>query len=137
MRDKPRQIKFYCTEDQFQRLQNLKVLRHATTQELMNEALEDALAGLRRDEEAGFEMGLRRELQGGSVTSIVIPFEVRKGEETKLRVWQGCIRTLPSETIDAFGHLMLGCLRFFNSSRLKPQRPEDGEPVTDGEETKP
>lgn len=41
MLKKKRQIKFYCTEDQFKGLQLLKVTRNRTTQDLMTEALLD------------------------------------------------------------------------------------------------
>ena len=39
MRLKTRQIKFYCTEERYNFLQSIKVRKSASTQSLMNEAL--------------------------------------------------------------------------------------------------
>ncbi len=128
-RKKPRQIKFYSTEEQFQAIQSLRVLKNMTVQDLMTEAVDALVEELGQLEDVERDMAVRKALSVGIVPAMSESFMLRKGEKTLMDLWLNCIRCLPDATVFAFRQIMQDSLRFFESSRLKPKKllPVEGE----------
>jgi hypothetical protein len=134
MRQKTRQIKFYCSETEFQSLQALKQRRNTSTQQLMAEALESLLFENECVEEIERDVQLEKALNAGIVPARTYTFMLLKGEYQWMQAWLTCLRFLPDGTLLAFRQLMQDMVKFLESSRLKAKWKQKREAPKDGEE---
>jgi hypothetical protein len=118
-----RQLKFLVPEVFYRRLRTEKLLRKRSFQDLLNEALEQALRAWdrdRADEEDSFrDMDSDRALNMGLIEAKSESLLLRKGEYQGVRVWLDFVRELPEQTVAAMKQAIEDYLRYFRSSRLK------------------
>jgi hypothetical protein len=132
---KPRQIKFYCTEEKFELFQSIKIRRRASTQELMTEALDSFIDGDLRDQY--YEDDIRKVTGDPAYRAWHPPVQAvwaETGDQAHwVTMWKECLVELPAETSGALKKLMESLLRFFRSSKLRAA-PQRGRKKPDGEQ---
>jgi hypothetical protein len=118
-----RQLKFLVPESFYRRLRTEKLLRKRTFQDLLNEALEQALHAWDRDradeEDAFRDTEEEHALSLGLIDAKSESFHLRKGEYRWVRMWIDFMRELPEQTVAAMKQAIEDYLRYFRSSRLK------------------
>ncbi len=116
MRQKTRQIKFYCSEEQFQTMQTAKLRRNVSTQQFMTDALSGILIS------CGLDTPTESSLDVNKPEGQPYAFFLQKNEYPWVKLWVDCIETLPASTLLALRQLMHDTLKFFQRARLKPRR---------------
>jgi hypothetical protein len=116
MRLKIKQIKFYCTEENFKLLQSVKVRQRSTIQRLMEGAVLDIIHG---GDDFGDPGGAPQGKQLTLDERMEEYISVKSAEERHwVEMWLQFTRELPTETVDAQKQLIQDYLKFFRSSRL-------------------
>ncbi|MEN6532505.1 MAG: hypothetical protein ABFD89_02520 [Bryobacteraceae bacterium] len=128
MRQKTRQIKFHCSEEQFEALQTIKLEWNISTQQLMTEALDMAIIAHRVAPQIELEIKRDRELDLANLKAYDCTFTLKEGELPWVQLWLDCLWNLPDATLLAFRQLMHDSLKFFKSSRLKSRKISKGLP---------
>ncbi len=128
MRKKTRQIKFYCSEEQFKALQTLKAQRNVSTQQLMAEALDLTIVAHGVAYQIEREMKRDPELDPAKIKAREYSFLLKEDEYDWVKLWVDCLWNLPDATLFALRQLMQDALKFFKSSRLKRRKISKGLP---------
>lgn len=140
---RPRQIKFYVTEEQFEEFQALRARRDAPVQELTDEALgllfvRNQLGRPEKYFPPGTELydtasaGLY-DTKGSPLYETDPHPEARwkeKGFGHWMLLWEDFLTEMPASTVAAFQQLMQDTLKYFRRTALRaaPQRGRRGKP---------
>jgi hypothetical protein len=127
-RQKPRQVKFYCSEEHFNELQRIKIERNISLQSLMLEAVHFLI------EKNGDETKRRLAVDDPYLRDLIeqdielcrseriIAVAVTRAEHPMVKLWVACIRQLPDATVHAFSQLMQDTWKYFAKTGLKPKK---------------
>jgi hypothetical protein len=119
MRQKNRQVKFYCSEEDYQRLQSEKAKTGLPVQDLLTEALRLLLQDIEWRIEIDHESEQWKRRRDGVIDRLPEELHLKHGERHWVDMWLNFIRELPEQTVTAEKQVIQDFLRFFRSSRLK------------------